>query len=254
MNLILHIVCLAGQVLTNFALLETVHAQLAKGILPLWWPTAATLPAATALVWGASLAMTPSPVLVRCGAVGSIAMGYAARAAVVSAWVQLLTVSAVFEATVFVFYRTEVKHYTGLSAPPAVHFGLRAVLGHFMTHAPTLRGCAASPPAVHVCGALFVCSLAVLSSRPFVGGRRPPPRSEFLAIALGWAVALAMDQSWVFFVCCGQLASAMQGVAHRWTREMATLPGLATHADELGHATFFPCLLLHAVYDSALGQ
>merc|ERR1712096_255349 len=126
--------------------------------------------------------MAPAPSLVRCGAVTAIALGYVARTVVAAAWVQLLTVSVVFEAMVFVFYAAEVQLYTGLPTPPAmVHFALRAVLGYFMTHGPSLRGCAAAAPAVRLCGVLFVGSLAALSNRPFVGGRRPPPRSEFLA-------------------------------------------------------------------------
>jgi hypothetical protein len=80
-----------------------------------------------------------------------------------------------------------------------------------------------------------------------VGKLRPPPKAEFIAIGLGWTVALAMESPALFFLNCAHVASAAQGVSHRWTGEVATMPRLASHADELAHTTFFPRLLVDAV-------
>jgi hypothetical protein len=62
----------------------------------------------------------------------------------------------------------------------------------------------------------------------------------------GWAIAVATDQSALFFYSCGFIATLLQGVSHEVSGEKATLPQLNNVHDEYAHVTFFPALLLQS--------
>ena len=126
-----------------------------------------------------------------------------------------------------------------------------------------------SPAAKRLAALLYGLQLLRMCSDPF--GKNDPnpflgggpiawlggallPRPTASPFALGafyaWLPALLTDQPWIYWHGCAFLGSIFQGIAHNTTGEKATLPSLANAADELGHTTFFPTLLLHAVFQS----
>ena len=67
----------------------------------------------------------------------------------------------------------------------------------------------------------------------------------------GWVLALMTEQPWLLFYSVGYLASLMQGVSHTLTRETPTLPRLRNVRDEYAHTTYFPCLVLQSMIQTA---
>ena len=235
-NLLLHVGCLILQVVANFCLLREL--DMLCGV--------SSIASTTAAAWsGTILTCNGAPLSSRAMALGFVLFGYFSRSYVSACWHSLLAVSAVCEVTCYHYYRSEVQDYLHVHVPASLHLLVRILAHALLLPAGRLRSSGGSAAVVG-----FVILLAILSERPFINSRRPPPPAEFVAIALGWLVALITDTPAVFFLCCAHIASSLQGCAHRATAELATLPGLSTHADELGHTTFFPVLLLHAVHDS----
>jgi len=73
---------------------------------------------------------------------------------------------------------------------------------------------------------------------------------ESIGTALGWTTAILTGDPMGMLVTSSYVAGTLQGVAHEITGEKATLPGLTKVADELGHTTFFPALLFHAMHQT----
>ena len=67
----------------------------------------------------------------------------------------------------------------------------------------------------------------------------------------GWVLALMTEQPWLLFYSCGYLASLAQGVCHTLSGEDGTLAKLHNIRDEYAHTTYFPCLVLQSVIQTA---
>ena len=77
-------------------------------------------------------------------------------------------------------------------------------------------------------------------------GRTAPAarfRSHIFCSLIG-QLAVLLDAPWIFFLCCGYVAAALQGVAHELTGQRGTLNQLHNAAEELAHTSFFPLLTL----------
>ena len=116
---------------------------------------------------------------------------------------------------------------------------------------------------------LYLLHLARMSSDPFGKARsggaffessvawplpivRPDANPFVFGTFFGWLPALLTRQRWMAYHSMAFLASILQGVAHKYTKERATLPQLALATDELAHTTFFPTLLLHTTHQSLM--
>ena len=119
----------------------------------------------------------------------------------------------------------------------------------------------------HAVTALYLLHLARLSRDPFGKARggsaffessaawplpvvRPDAGPFVFGTFFAWLPALLTRQRWMAYHSMAFLASILQGVAHKYTGERATLPQLSLSTDELAHTTFFPTLLLHTTHQS----
>ncbi|GMH91104.1 hypothetical protein TrST_g10021 [Triparma strigata] len=92
----------------------------------------------------------------------------------------------------------------------------------------------------------FLLVIAFLSHKPFT---RPASGVFGIGALFGWLLAVLSGDRLFFLWGAGFIATALQGVSHRETKEPPTMPQLANISNELAHSTFFPCLLLQAVGD-----
>ena len=76
---------------------------------------------------------------------------------------------------------------------------------------------------------------------------------ETVGALLGWISSVLTADPLMLLMCSSFVGSFLQGVAHEITGEKATLPQLEDFADEIGHTTFFPCLLLQSIHHSVTG-
>ena len=110
-----------------------------------------------------------------------------------------------------------------------------------------------------LCTLLFVAVCAVLA----VVRRFNEPVCETVCGTFGWAVSMATGDATAVLLASSYVGSTLQGVAHELTGEKPTLGGYLETvsgaeqnqvADEVGHTTFFPALLLQACCQSAAGE
>ena len=107
-----------------------------------------------------------------------------------------------------------------------------------------------------LCTLLFMAVCAVLA----VVRRFNEPLCETVCGTFGWAVSMATGDETAVLLTSSYVGSTLQGVAHELTGEKPTLGGYLETvsgaeqnqvADEVGHTTFFPALLLQACCQSA---
>ena len=66
----------------------------------------------------------------------------------------------------------------------------------------------------------------------------------------GWVLAILLDAPWIFFLCCGYVAAALQGVSHELTNQKGTLNQVHDATQELAHTSYFPALALQAAHQT----
>jgi hypothetical protein len=91
---------------------------------------------------------------------------------------------------------------------------------------------------------IFLISIASLSHKPF---SRPASGVFGFAILGGWLITVVTGNKIFYLWACGFVATALQGVSHRETKEPPTMPQLNNISFELSHVVFFPCLLMQAI-------
>ena len=97
---------------------------------------------------------------------------------------------------------------------------------------------------------VFLVSIAFLSHKPF---SRPASGVFGFAILGGWLITAVTGNKIFYLWACGFVATALQGVSHRETKEPPTMPQLNNISFELSHVVFFPCLLMQAVGEHLQG-
>ena len=97
----------------------------------------------------------------------------------------------------------------------------------------------------------FVAFAAFLSHKPFT---KPASGVFGVGVIFGCPLAVMSLKPIIFLWASGFIATALQGVSHRETKEPPTMPHLANISNELAHSTFFPCLLLQACLAQITGS
>jgi len=195
-----------------------------------------------------------APAPVRAASVACLALAHALGRPLAQRWRQAAMVTGVLEmAAVQVFFIEKAKDTSGQGRRPLnARQLLKMVAGRLALQVAldrALSGSLGGPRARGVHNALLAAFVARASQ---LGTKSQPGQpSVFLLALVGWALALLTDQPWLYFYCGGYLATLAQGVSHHYSGEEGTLPQLTQIADDIGHTTFFPNLLLHSVWQSA---
>lgn len=238
-NLVLHCLALVYQLGSNFALLNE-----ADKVLIAWTGAEDEAPVsqATAAIWAAMMLATPgAPLSVRMASGAAIAVAYTRRRALARRWREAALGLSIFEG-VIIHILLRQRSLSDV-VPLTLTVVTRVALQYFAT---ANRGRLARQRRPLTAGVLLAVAAASLSARTKL--------NVFRYALLAGPLAVLTDQPWLYFWSCAYQASLLQGAAHRATAELATLPQLAEHvADEFGHTTYFPNLLLHSVYDSVTG-
>lgn len=243
-NLAYHFLCLVFQLTYNFGFLKELDDATVGAKRPV-------LALSTALLWTGALAAdssAPVPVTV-CSAL-SLYLAFSARKKIQDNWKILMYLQSVLEVLALQVFVINKNKITEAHAPAfdVAQFGMllvaRLALQKFvLTPAQGALKNVRTP--INVALAVFMLKAC---QDPF-GGKVPP---FFLGI-VGYVIAMLTDQRWLFFYAGGFLGSLGQGVSHHYSMQLATMPQLALYADEVAHATFFPSLLYHSVYESLMG-
>ena len=245
-NLSLHVVCFFVQLAGNFALL----AQLDARVVPQRIAGVRVLSAASALMW--------SVVNLRSGA--SKAASLLASACIAGAYFAaphitprlldhatfggfLLTLLAANVATGIVARADMLQVFLGLPALMAgFHYAEDNYAGFGADRAPEVRAALLG----------YVAAVPLLLRNPL----KPLVVS---AVFLCRAAYVATGDDALFYLGYAFLASLLQGITHRVSREEATLIALERKGDsakitfEYGHVIYFPTLAVSSVLDSLRG-
>lgn len=244
LNIVVHLICLCYAVLANSVLLRSADQY--------WFPDSIEVLSLSTLLMSACLLLfrTPSaPIFVKLAAVAVLVCGYSVRDVALTHWKSLLLFDGMMQAV-------NLKLGDAKAVPTLPHcwfvvlytvvFVLQYILG------------------VHFSGVLVpnISSINLVISITMVIGAIRPFYHHYNCYwigYLGWVVAVLTDQPWLYCLGAGYGASLMQGVAHDLCLEAANLPELAKRSgneragDEIAHVSFFPVLILHSAYESAVG-
>jgi hypothetical protein len=237
-NLGVHVVCLVLQVGGNFGLLAVLDAKLGFSGEWLAWSTIA--------LWLATFCAVPAPSAVRVLTCLATLGGFALRHTIVEHWALLVPLAVAMQGP--------CAWYAAMA-----HYELRG--GAALAFASACGGLVAAvyaaglpPPGVlraHAmeCNLAFLLLCAALSQIRVAN----EPLVETVCGSLGWAVTVATGDPCMVLLTFSFVGSSLQGVAHEYTAEKATLGQLTNLTDEMAHVTFFPALLVNACWD-ALAQ
>eukprot|EP00518_Triparma_eleuthera_P004513 CAMPEP_0182454618 /NCGR_PEP_ID=MMETSP1319-20130603/1176_1 /TAXON_ID=172717 /ORGANISM="Bolidomonas pacifica, Strain RCC208" /LENGTH=317 /DNA_ID=CAMNT_0024652639 /DNA_START=28 /DNA_END=978 /DNA_ORIENTATION=+ len=244
LNLFLHCCILCLQVTCNFAFLEQVDVD-----FDVVKVAGVGLATATVAMWLALLMLTPSPLVVKAVAAPVVLAGYYVRSSVAgAAFSHLIHLQPFLDTLVYIYF---VKKPLTLALYVLV-FGIRLLLHYTaITHAQGILMSYLSGENGVKLALGFVAFAAFLSHKPFT---KPASGVFGIGVLFGWPLAVMTVKPVVFLWASGFIATALQGVSHRETKEPPTMPHLANISNELAHSTFFPCLLLQACLAQITGS
>jgi hypothetical protein len=239
-NLLIHLLCLVIQICGNFGLLAVLDSKTGFATGWLAW--------LTACLWIATFCVVPAPATVRVITCMATLGGFATRHALATHW-RLLVPFMVAMQGPCAWYAAKAPYQLRGGVPLA----FASAVGALSAGAYAL---ALPPPGVlsaHAaqCNAAFLLLCAALSQVRV----QNEPLCETVCGALGWAVAVATDDPTMLLLTASYVGGSLQGVAHEYTGEKATLGQLSSLTDEMAHTTYFPALLVHACceYDCDYG-
>jgi hypothetical protein len=244
LNILVHLLCLCYAVVANAMLLRGID----KGINQ-YWPNSAEVASVSTLLLTAALLLffTPSaPAVVKVTAVSILVGGFLARDVALHHWKWLLPFDALMQGV-------NLKLGDAKAVPTFPHASITFLCGLVLSLQWLLN--------TYLSGALVTYLLPTnltMAVAMVIGAVRPfyHHANAYWMGYSGWIFAILTDQPWLFCLGAGYGASLMQGVAHDHCREAANLPELAKRSgneragDEIGHVTYFPCLILHSAYQS----
>lgn len=215
---------------------------------------------ATAVAWAAVLLSSRAPLGISAASIGVLAAAAWLSPHVPAYWLYFTLANSVFEALALQVFLLKTKPggvaFVGIALFRAALFGVVERAG--------LRGAIPAGSVSYAALGAIVVGMTLLSARDDIMGRVAAAAGRkritpFYFGLVGWLVAVLLDSPGVFFWSNAFLASAVQGVAHAAAGEEGTLVNLqasaeATTAHELSHTVYFPNLLLHTIYEKALGQ
>ena len=265
LNLIFHCFILCLQVTFNFAFLAKVDDDFNIQVGGVGMATASVT------MWTALLAFTPSPLLVKVVALSTVFAGYYVRSTVMGlAFSHLMhfqvnttrfplglsssfltshfrSSQPFFDSLVYIYF---LKKPVTLNLYTLV-FGIRITLHYIViTYAKGILVESLNGDNGVALSLGFLALVALLSHKPFT---KPASGVFGLGVILGWLLAAMTLKPILFLWAGGFIATALQGVSHRETKEPPTMPHLANISNELAHSTFFPCLLLQACLEQVKG-
>lgn len=233
-NLGVHVVCLVLQVGGNFGLLAVLDAKL--GLDGEW------LARSTVALWLAVFCMVPAPCAVRALTCLATLGGFSLRHAVLEHWVLLVPLAVAMQGPCA--WYAAMAHY-GLRGRTALAFASACGGLVAATYAAGLPSPGVLDAIAAECNLAFLLLCAVLSQIRVAN----EPLIETVCGSLGWAVTVATGDPCMLLLTFSFVGSSLQGVAHEYTAEKATLGQLTNLTDEMAHVTFFPALLVHACWD-----
>jgi hypothetical protein len=264
LNLVLHAVCLTLQVLGNFGLLRYADAIAPPlpfaGALP---PVLAArwVSALTATTWAVSLGAQPAPLFATALSLASIGGAFLAAPHLAASELEA-GCSALFVAAILLGLVLPNRRHGRCKASTEVAVDVLkalAVLG-LLASARALPqssifgmgGALVADTATPVGALLLLVFLAACLPLPII--------PTVVAGALGTRVVHALTaQEPLLYWGCAFSAMALQGRAHDITHQEATLLNLEGVTDkdkklrfEWAHVCFFPSLLWHSIWDSAM--
>eukprot|EP00037_Helgoeca_nana_P012153 m.109814 g.109814 ORF g.109814 m.109814 type:complete len:317 (+) comp21284_c0_seq1:145-1095(+) len=253
-NLVLHCFALVYQLGSNFALLNELDNALRSilrgkggkggageraGADSAGESELSPVAQTTAVLWAVTLlTASDAPLVVRLASATAVAAAYNRRRAFSKSWREVAGVLSIAEAITFhmVVRRRPLSHTPSLILTIVARAALQKVV---MAN----RGEFAPQRAPLTAAVLAAVVYASLSAKTKL--------NVFRYALVAGPLSVLTDQKWLYFWSCAYQASLLQGAAHRATGELATLPQLNEHvADEFGHTTYFPNLLLQSVYES----
>jgi hypothetical protein len=237
-NVAAHVGCLALQLAGNFALLATADEALGLG----GGVAGAGLATATAALWALLLLATPSPLAVRAASLACLGAALVSRRALLGSY----RACALLQAPLDVGAYWLDAPVLGLRPPGAR--GLGVLLAARVAAWWALGRCVGAWAG----GSATAATALVLGVSAVAVAPDNLPWLEHLGL-FGWALAMALDAEWLYWLCLTNLAGALQGISHELTKQKATLSQLFDAAHELAHVCFFPALVLQAVHQSCTG-
>jgi hypothetical protein len=241
LNLAFHMFALGLQLGGNAALLRCLDSKLSGSN-----DATKYLSILTGVAWSYLLAFCPSPLLVRGVSIALIWFAGSIAGFVEVNWLAVLVLQGLIEPLGIIYL---LKTPLTISAYPLVA-SIRALLFYGVFQ---YRGSLQAYSMQIGLVLLAVMVSLAMKEDPLRGGL------VFLGVFVTWILALLTDQPILFFYGFGFVATIAQGVAHEVSGEKATLVQLQekSFAEKLpfewSHVTYFPCLLLQSVHDSALG-
>jgi len=185
-----------------------------------------------------------APLLARAASVALIALGYKLRKQIAEQWNKFAFAHGALEV---VAYKTWIFPKASMAKMLAMRWGLQAALElsklsiKISTKVEPLNGAVMSA---------VVPPLVAMSYRVF---DRKGLMSNYLVIYqwayLGWLFSLLTGDNVFFLHSLAFSASLLQGIAHEWSGQRATLPQLHNAHHELAHCTYFPALVVHRLME-----
>ncbi|OQR89373.1 hypothetical protein ACHHYP_06317 [Achlya hypogyna] len=239
-NLALHFLCMVVQLTGNFCLLALLDATLSDG---------RPLSLATALLWSLHLLLGATTVPVSCNmsAVASILIAYATAPTLLEVPTVLTLVPVVAFCVVALAYGF-LSSGTLTAAAAAQATGLLVFLHGFWW---CLDAVERSVEDVYGWNVLFFTVLVALALL-----KNPAVPTVVFGSVIGRSVAVWTRQPLLFYYCYGYFGALMQGIAHRITKEQATLLALEQETSndkvryEFAHVTYFPTLVFESIFEA----
>ncbi|GMI40084.1 hypothetical protein TrCOL_g942 [Triparma columacea] len=231
-NLFFHVLIMILQLTTNFAFLHQLDEDYLRADVSVWGFTHKDL---SALGWVLVLLFTPSPFLAKLLSAACIYLAHYVSSSVASMDATTIWFQPFLDSLVIIYFLK--KPIT----PPTylITLTLRFTL-HHLAFLHLSNSLPFPPYAMYI----FLIFIASLSHKPF---SRPASGVFGFAILGGWLITVVTGNKIFYLWACGFVATALQGVSHRETKEPPTMPQLNNISFELSHVVFFPCLLMQAI-------
>ena len=251
LNILLHVLCLVGQVCSNFAFLAELDnkLELHLGTKSGDGQPLNLISSLTVVIWSVVLVLTTggAPSAAKLGGIASIYAAYKMRKQVCKLHNLISKIAPVLEAwavQALLFGKNKLALGEGSTFSLkqfAFILAARLSIKYFVSNNISFKGRKSLRMAKLV--RILVVAGMVLAAQ---GGVEASVKLGFTL----WLPALLTGDRWMYFLYTGFLSSMLQGTSHHYSREQATLPNLAKLSDELAHVNYFPVLLLHTVQQS----